>query len=218
MEKKTLSPILKHDTYIYVDTSNIRSACIKTLGFKIDFDRMIEYFKKKYPRLKEVRYYEGISNGDMDKEKAFKRLEKAGYTICSLSRKAYENPAVYKSVRCRKCGNTWKTQLQKKSLSLKSNVDVYLSTEFLEQAYFASRPTHLILVSCDGDYAEMVKAALRKNKNVLVTVLGTPVVKDRTNTFSVRLQRLNGKIPQFTTNNIQTIRNLIEELPARTAP
>lgn len=38
------------DTYIYIDVSNIRSACLKTLGFMVDFAKLFDYFKEKYPQ------------------------------------------------------------------------------------------------------------------------------------------------------------------------
>lgn len=204
-------PLIELNTYVFVDTSNIRSACIRTLGFNIDFKKFLVYLRKKYHNLKDVYYYEGISSNDLVKAKEFNRLQKLGYNVRTLSRKAYANPAVYKQVKCRKCGNEWKTQVLKKTLSLKSNVDVYLATDLLKLAYFVNQETHIILVSCDGDYAEMIKSAIETNPNVLITVIGTPVVKNHTNTFSMRLQNLNGHIPHFTTSNIKTIQGLIEQ-------
>lgn len=127
------------DTYVFIDASNIRATCLKTLGLKIDFEKLVDYFRRKYPKLKEVRYYEGIAKGDTDKERIFERLEEVGYKVCALSRKAYLSPAVYKNVECRKCGNVWKTQLMKKTKTMKSNVDVYLATELLDKAYSARR-------------------------------------------------------------------------------
>lgn len=44
--------------------SDIWAVRLKTLGFKVDFGRLLEYLKQKYRRLKEVRYYEEIATGD----------------------------------------------------------------------------------------------------------------------------------------------------------
>ncbi len=207
--KKT--PLTDLDTYVFVDTSNIRSACLATLGFKIDFGKFMIYLRKKYPKLKEVRYYEGISRGDKSKQEAFRKLRKVGYTVCALSRKAYENPPVYKRVKCPKCKYTWDTQVLKKSVSLKSNVDVYLATELLGLVYSVKRETHIVLVSCDGDYAEMIKAAVAANPKISITVMGTPVVRSGANTFSMRLQVLRNKLPRFKIMNIQNIQPRIEQ-------
>lgn len=211
MPKDTKTPINQLDTFVFIDTSNIRASCLKTLGFKIDFKKFLKYFRNKYQNLCEIYYYEGISNNDVEKTKEFSKLRKMGYAVRSLSRKAYVNPAIMKKVRCRKCGHTWETQVMKQSLSLKSNVDVYLATDLLKLAYLADKETHIILVSCDGDYAEMIKSAIATNPNVLITVLGTPVVKDKNNTFSMRLQCLRGKLPNFWVRNIDNLRPQIEQ-------
>lgn len=207
LKRKNLSDF---DTYVFIDASNIRATCLKTLGLKIDFKKMADYFRKKYPQLKEIRYYEGIAKGDAEKEQVFRRLEKVGYKVCSLSRKAYLSPAVYKNVRCRKCGNVWKTQLMKKTMTMKSNVDVYLATELLDRAYSARRRTHLILVSCDGDYAEMIRNAVLRNKKVSVSVLATPPSKNiKKNTLSIRLRELFNEIPRYELRDISDIRDYV---------
>lgn len=79
------------DVYVFVDVSNIRMACQKTLGFHLDFVRLMEYFRERRPNLKDVRYYEGIAKGDEKKQKMFQFLEKRGYVICPLVRKSYDS-------------------------------------------------------------------------------------------------------------------------------
>lgn len=138
---------LEIDTYVFIDASSIRAACVRTLGFNV----------------------------------------------------------------CRKCGAKRRVQVLKKSTKMKSNVDVYLATDLLRLAYLARKKTHIILVSCDGDYAEMIKSALGANPKIAISVLGTPVVKDGKNTFSMRLQGMRGKMPIFYIRNIQNIQPLIEK-------
>lgn len=179
------------DTYIYIDVSNIRWACQKTLGFRIDFVRLLEYFRQKYPNLKDVRYYEGIAIGDTKKRRMFNFLEYRGYTICALERKTYNSMEIDRQdVEYPKCGTRWTTESVRRRKAMKSNVDVYLATELLAIAHRVSNPTHIILVSCDGDYAEMIKNAL-ENENVSISVLATPPAKTtKKNTLSVRLRAL----------------------------
>lgn len=209
MKKKT--PLSELDTYIYIDASNIRAACLKTLKLKIDFRKLIKYFRNKYPRLQETRYYEGVADDDSQKKQHFSSLKRAGYTVCSLSRKTYIDPAMYKEVKCKKCGNVQKVQTLKRSIKMKSNVDVYLATDLLETAYLAKKPVHIILASCDGDYAEMIKNAIIKNKNVTISVLATPAVKDYSrNTLSVRLKELRNSIPRFHLTDVRDICDLIK--------
>lgn len=83
-----------------------------------------------------------------------------------------------------------------------------------------SGPVHIVLVACDGDYAEMIKKALSVNKNLLITVIATPVVplvrlpNGRTkniNTCSTRLQTLRREDPRFHLTDIRDIQGYIQE-------
>lgn len=207
---KSTSPLSTQDTHVYIDVSNIRSACLKTLGFKVDFVKLLGYFQQKYPNLREVRYYEGIATDDTKKRQMFDFLSEKGYTICPLERKSYISTEVeWREVKCPACGNQWTAQFTKEHKAMKSNVDVYLATEMLTVAHKVDRPTHIILVSCDGDYAEMIRNAL-ENENVSVSVLATPLVRGRNNTLSKRLHILRGRLPRFMIRNIGNIRHWIQ--------
>lgn len=201
------------DTYIYIDVSNIRSACLKTLGFMIDFVKLLEYFQRKYPNLRDVRYYEGCAKGDMKKRRVFNFLKRQGYTICPLERKAYNSLEIEEqTVKCPKCKHRWTAEFKREHKILKSNVDVYLSSDMMAQAARADHPTRLILVSCDGDYTEAIKNAIDLNKNVSVTVLATPTAKDMNkNTLSVRLKSLLTELPKskYSLNYIDSIKTTI---------
>lgn len=179
------------DTYVYIDVSNIRMACTKTLGARLDFVRLMKYLRRKYPQLKEVRYYEGISTDDERRRRTFEFLERWGFIICALERKAYNSVDTEdQEVECPECGHRWTTELRHEHIVRKSNVDVYLATELLTVAHKATKPTHIILVSCDGDYAEMIHNAT-ENPNVVVSVLATPSTRDPgRNALSRRLRQL----------------------------
>lgn len=202
------------DTYVYIDVSNIRSACYKTLDFRLDFVRLLNYFKKKYPNLRDVRYYEGIAKDDKKKQKMFNFLKRKGYTVCPLERKAYNSTEIEEyGVKCPKCGNEWTEKTVKEHKTMKSNVDVYLASDMMMQTSQAERPTRLILVSCDGDYAEAIRNMMSLNPNVYVAVLATPYVKDMAkNTLSVRLRKLNNEFepPRYMIHDIADIMPLIE--------
>lgn len=208
------------DTYVFIDVSNIRAACVRTLGFNIDFIKLIGYLRRKYPKLKNVYYYEGIANGDTKKQAEFDRLEAVGYSICALERKAYANPPIYKEVKCRNCKATRRVQVLKKVTKLKSNVDVYLATDLLKLAYLTKKPVRIILMSCDGDYAEMIRSAIETNPKVRIDVLATPVVhnvaksggtSDGKNTCSTRLQKMRGKLKNFSMLDIGMIEDYIKQ-------
>lgn len=198
------------NAYVLIDVSNIRASCLRSCGFRINFRNLAKYLKKKYPNLKIINYYEGIAKGDKKKEQEFKSLEKSGYTIKTLRRRSYTNPAVQKSFKCKKCQSQNRVKVLPKRPKMKSNVDVYLATEMLEIAFGANKPTHIVMFSCDGDYAEAIKVAA-KNKNIRITVVATPPVNDLTkNTLSVRLKILRKELPkQYHLMNILDIKDEI---------
>jgi uncharacterized LabA/DUF88 family protein len=138
------------------------------------------------------------------------RYERIGYEICSLSRKIYINPAVYKKHVCKKCKAQSRIKILNRNEKLKSNVDVYIATELLKIAYLTTKPIHIILMSCDGDYAEMIRAAIERNKNVRITVLATPTTK-KYNALSVRLKDLRRELPgdRYFLRSIVEIKDLV---------
>lgn len=207
-----MSKLEKLETYIFIDVSNIRSACLRSSNFLIDFYKLIEYFNQKYPNLKKVGYFEGIAIGDKKKQAEFNRLKKAGYEIYSLKRRSYIDGPIYKQVICKKCGHKNRTQVSPKIKKMKSNVDVYLATEVLKITQKAKRMTHIIILSCDGDYAEAIKSAA-KNEKVRISVFATPPKKDiLKNTVSIRLKELRREIPdQYQLVNIESIKDKIKK-------
>lgn len=211
--KKSSSPILKYNTYIFIDVSNIRSTCQKTLRLRVDFFKLITYFRQKYPNLKDIRYYEGIAKDDLKKQQIFESLKDVGYTICSLERKTYFTTELVKHPTvCPNCQHHWLAQFSKKHKSMKSNVDVYLAAEFLAMSNDVVVPSHFILVSCDGDYAEMIRLAISRNKNVTVSVLGTPPVRDlRINTLSASLRHLCRELPRYQLLDISNFKDQISQ-------
>ncbi len=202
------------DTYVYIDVSNIRSSCLKTLDFLINFTKLMDYLKQKYPNLKEVRYYEGIAANDQKKLRMFKFLKRKGYTICSLERKSYSSIEIEeKDVKCPKCNHKWTTKFTKEHKSLKSNVDVYLASDMIAQASITTQPTRLILISCDGDYTEAIKTAINLNNHISIAVLATPPVRNMAkNTLSIRLKNLLNELPKekYSLNYISAIQEKIK--------
>ena len=181
-------------TYIYIDVSNIKYACKWSCGFEIDFIKLYNYLKKKYPNAQEIRYYEGIAPDDYRRKKHFDFLsKKVGYVVCPLWRKSYDMPARYETFKCEKCGalNTVKTLNGIKKM--KSNVDMYLASDMLERMAKTKEPLHIIILSCDGDYAEAIKSVIRISPNSQVTVIATPM-KKKNNCLSARLSHLNREL------------------------
>ncbi len=207
IKKKRLTD---YDTYVFIDVSNIRAATLKTCGFQIDFIALANYFYSKYPKLKMLNYYEGLAKNDMRKNVILDKLELSGYNIKTLERKAYVKKPIRKSFICKKCKYKNIVTVMPKSIMLKSNVDVYLASEMLKIALTTKRLKHLVIVSCDGDYAEAIRIAT-ENRKVFVTVMATPAAKDlNRNTLSSRLKELCKDIlKQYKLFNINDIKDKI---------
>lgn len=196
-------------TFVFVDVSNIRNACERSLGFWLDFDSFYQYLDSKFDNLQEVRYYEGIAAGDRKKRGYFRHLKKVGYTICSLERKSYTNEAKYADFECSECGVLNTVQVLPESPKLKSNVDVYMAVDMMKCAIRATDPIHVILVSCDGDFAEAIHGILSVNPDVFITVLATPMTSTN-NCLSVRLKNLRKDLPNdMALMNIDNIRGRV---------
>ncbi len=213
----TDKPHLERPTYIFVDTSNIRASCWRSCGFRINFPRFLEYVKKKYPSLKSVEYFEGIADDDNMKRGEHRVLSDLGYEVRPLPRKTYVEPAKYKYSRCPECGKRSRVQTHPVTTKMKSNVDVYLASRMIECAVSSVELPHLVLVSCDGDYAEAIHTILRLRPDAFITVLATPRRTKYQNALSVRLRELSQEIDRehFRLDNINTIKDRIIQGPSR---
>lgn len=178
----------------------------------MDFIKLYKYFKKKYKNLQDVRYYEGIAKNDKRKQRHFQFLnKKVGYTVCALERKSYTEPPVYDTFECKNCGYANKVKILPENKKFKSNVDVYLASDMMELAAKANEPVYVILMSCDGDYAEAIKAALRVNPEMHITIIATPVTKVNSS-LSSRLRVFAARSFKNTALvNIETIKDIISQ-------
>ncbi len=201
--------IRSRKTFVFVDVSNIRYACRCSCSFDLDFKKFYSYLQDKYANLQEVRYYEGIASDDEKKQRYFQRLEKIGYTICSLERKSYTNEAKYADFRCIKCGTKNTVRVLPETTKLKSNVDVYMAVDMMKCATRATEPIHAIIVSCDGDFTEAIHGILSINPNVFITIMATPMTRTN-NCLSVRLKNLRSELPNNMT--LMNIDNLKEQI------
>lgn len=195
-------------TYVYIDSSNISFACKRGLGIDLDYRKLYKYLKRKYPKLQKISYFEGKEVEDVEKAKIFKTYTKIGYTMKILERKKYILPPVFRYKKCPNCKQRIKICTTPKSIKLKSNVDVFLCSEIMFDALRKKHPAHFVLLSCDGDYAEMIKKIIENCPKVHITVLATPFTRPE-NFLSIRLQQLKGELPRFELANIANIRDLI---------
>lgn len=195
-------------TLAYIDASNIRNACAR-IGIHIDFVNLSTYLKSKYKDITDVKLFEGIAYGDTDKENEHTAFRQNGITVFSLSRKSYHHKPIYRAISCPNCSHKHTIEAMSANKKMKSNIDVFLASEFMTDAYAAKEPTHMLLFSCDGDFAEMIKKCLM-NTNISISVYATPYVKNGNNYLSQRLKQLDKK-PNYHIVNIDSVRDKIKK-------
>lgn len=208
MNPKSMNKIKLKDleTYVYIDSSNIRNA-LKVSHRKLEWKMLYQYFENSYKNLQSVKYFEGIDKEDSLKTMEFQNLKKFGYEIKALERKAYINPPKYKTFKCQNCKEKNTVEILKESKTLKSNVDVYLCSELMGDLLSYNKPVHAIILTCDGDYAEMIRNTIEKNMNVHISVFATPFTKYN-NYLSIRLKELE-RIERYYLVNILNIKDKI---------
>ncbi|MBR1795859.1 NYN domain-containing protein [Candidatus Saccharibacteria bacterium] len=200
-------------TFVYIDASNIRSACLNSCGFRLNFAKLCKYFRNKYPNLEKICYYEGLSKTDDVKRGYLEELSKnSGCKICTLERKSYTEPPRYQKYICKECKAQNNIKIAPRTLKLKSNVDVYLATDMMVDAYRNNDKMHIIVASCDGDYAEAIQNVLKINPEAYITILATPRTAVR-NCLSSRLKMLSRTIgpAHYSLADITNIKDLIME-------
>lgn len=207
MNKSKLADL---STYVYIDGSNIRFACKKGLGIDLDYKKLHIYLSQKYPNLKRAAYFEGRNSDDAGKLDIFKKYKKYGYEVLSLDRKKYVEPAIFRKFNCKRCSFLNRVKAAPKTTKFKSNVDVYLCSEMMFDAMADKGEKHLILFSCDGDYAEMIKKLCLSSPKIHITVIATPFTKP-VNFLSIRLQELRELLTDrsYKLTDISTLRDKI---------
>lgn len=159
--------------------------------------------------MQKVKYFEGIDKTDTTKLAEFEALKAIGYELKTLERKTYTNSPKFKAFKCKKCNQKNTVEILKESETLKSNVDVYLCSELMGDILLYKRRVHAIILTCDGDYAEMIKNVLDKNPNVYISVFATPFTKYN-NYLSVRLKELE-RVDRYFLVNALNIKDKVSE-------
>jgi len=138
---------------LFIDGANLYAAA-KTLGFDIDYKKLLEIFKKQ-GRLIRAFYYTAMFE---DQEYSPIRplvdwLDYNGYTMVTKPTKEYTD-----SVGRRK---------------IKGNMDIELAIDVLDMA---ERLDHVVLFSGDGDFRRLVEAVQRRGVRVSVvsTIKSSP--------------------------------------------
>ena len=143
---------------LFIDGANLY-ATSKSLGFDIDYKRLLEHFRKK-GRLVRALYYTALAE---DQEYSSIRplidwLDYNGYTMVTKPTKEFTDSAGRRKV--------------------KGNMDIELTVDAMR---LADNLDHIVLFSGDGDFRSLVAALQEKGRRVsIVSTLQTqpPMVAD----------------------------------------
>lgn len=129
---------------VFVDASNILYSQ-QTLNWKIDYKKLIDYFKKR-TKLVSVSFYSGKVSENRKQEKFFKKIQSFGYKV------------VTKEVK-------WIKDKNGKILKGKGNLDIELA---LDLTHSADSYETVVLMSGDSDFEPAVSFVKNKGKKVIV--------------------------------------------------
>jgi len=167
-------------TYAFVDASNLFYGGEKSLGWSVDYKKLLDYLKKKY-HVSKVFYYAGIDIGkyepkgkDVNLDNLIKHLRarlndpKLGEAEIVLIGRYIQRAKFYKKLAL--FGYVLKIKPVKtygsgETLTKKANCDVDLTFDLMR---LMSQYEKLVILSGDGDFAPVLKYLRLKGKKISI--------------------------------------------------
>ena len=128
---------VKGKVYVFIDAANIIYGC-NGAGWKMDFEKLMQYLKKKYLATR-VLYYAGLDSENKKQLSFYELLQRLGYELRLIPVKRYN------------------------SGKRKGDVDARLSFEVMK--YF-NEFDEAIFLTGDGDYYWLLEYLLEKSKKI----------------------------------------------------
>jgi len=138
---------------LFIDEANVYHSQ-KTLGWKINYFKMRDYFSTKI-NLVCINFYTSFVKENFEQQRRFKKLYEAGYTICSKRLKFIKD----------RSGQTIK----------KGNLDIELA---LDAYKLRNSYETIILFSGDSDFAYLLKLLKEEYKTIIIFSTGGHVSKE----------------------------------------
>lgn len=188
MEKKII--------YVFIDASNLFYGGVKSLGWKIDYHKLLNYLKEKY-KLSKAFYYAGIEIYDfpysvldeelMDLEKLFeflkeklkRRSNQLNEAQIILLERNIQRVKFY--LKLKEFGYFLRlkpTKIYKETdgtTKKKANCDVDMTFDIMKTI---DKFDEVIILSGDGDFAILLKYLMGKGKKVTVLARGERTAKE----------------------------------------
>ena len=130
---------------LFIDGSNLFAAA-RSLGFDIDYKKLLEYFSARGYMVRALYYTALIEDQEYSPIRPLVDwLDYNGYTMITKPTKEFTDPTGRRKI--------------------KGNMDIELAVDMLEMA---DSLDHLYIFSGDGDFRRLVEAVQRKGKRVTV--------------------------------------------------
>lgn len=183
-------------TYAFIDASNLFYGGEKSLGWKIDYQRLLEYLKKKY-NIKKAFYFGGVDtynfpfdylNADsvdikqlkvyvlnlIEKEKINRNLEKISSLEKSLKRiKFYKKLEEFGYILILKPVKTFKKK--DGSSEIKANCDVDMTFYMMN---YQNEYDKVVILSGDGDFLPVLKHLQKRGKEIHILARSRRTAKE----------------------------------------
>ena len=175
---------MKKPTYAFIDASNLFYGGEKSLGWKIDYKKLINYIKRKY-LVKKVFYYGGVELNGFPYSILDKKSIDLNKLITYLKQKADDNIKPIARIKFYLKLAQFGYLLQLKpvkifhepggKISKKANCDVDMTFDLMR---YLNDYSDILILSGDGDFAIVLKYLMELGKKVTVLARGERTARE----------------------------------------
>lgn len=141
-----------YNNYAYIDGANLHYT-YENIDWDVDYQRLLVYLRKKL-NVNVAYYFIGKTDNNKD---LYTKLDSYGYTV----KLKEPSPYITADDVCPYCNNIIQPAMQR----YKADVDSYLTMQLMLDWDFFDKA---ILISSDGDYDEVIKRLIPRDKLKLV--------------------------------------------------
>ena len=173
-----IKKFVKGRTAVFIDAANVFYS-ERTLGWRIDYQRLADYLRSEIASVVGLYYYTGIIDTNENQRAFLKKLESFGYTVTAKEVKFIRLPGG--------------------SFTSKGNLDVELSLDtYIRRDQYDT----LVLFSGDSDFAYLLDVLKREGKYVVTVSTRGHISKELVmRSKYIALPKLQGKIERVLKNS-----------------
>ncbi len=140
-------------TYAFIDASNLFYGGEKSLGWKIDYEKLLHYLREKADTLNDAQVV--LTGRHLQRARFYRKLSRFGYTLYLKPVKSYEQ--------------------EDGGMRRKANCDVEMTFRLMKEQDNFDR---IIILSGDGDFLPVLKYLKSNQKEVIVLARGPRTARE----------------------------------------